>query len=79
MTSKMVESAWAAIGFFLYQLDPEVRRLVRRVEHLHLKIIFKKKKQSSVFYQTCLDNDLLPKYTTYIYYFLKLFLRLSII
>ncbi len=58
MTSEMVKSAWANIGFFLYQLDPEVRRLVRRLERLHLKIL--KKKQSTVFNETCLDNDLLP-------------------
>ena len=50
MTSEMVESAWANIGFFLYQLDPEVRRLVRRLECLHLKIL--KKKQSAVVNQT---------------------------
>ena len=42
MTSGMVERAWANIGFFLYQLDPEVRRLVRRLERVHL-LIFKKK------------------------------------
>ena len=65
MTSEMVKSAWANIGFFLYQLDPEVRRRVRRLEPLHLKIL--KKKQSTVFNQTCLDYDLLPTYTTYIY------------
>ena len=41
------ESAWANIGFFLYQLDPNVRRLVRRLERLHLKIL--KKKESTVF------------------------------
>ena len=39
MTSEMVESAWANIGFFIYQHDPKVRRLVRRFEHLHLKIL----------------------------------------
>ena len=38
MTSKAVENTWANIGFFLHQLDPEVRRLVRRVECLPLKI-----------------------------------------
>ena len=53
MTSNMVESAWANVGFFLYQLDPEVRRLVRRLECFHLKIL--KKKQSTVFNQTSLS------------------------
>ena len=47
------------------ELDSEVRRRMRRFEHLHLKIL--KKKQSAVFNQTCLDNDLLPQYTIYIY------------
>ena len=46
MTSEMVESAWANIGGFLH-LDPEIRRIVRRFERLHLKII--KKMQSVVF------------------------------
>ena len=64
MTSKMFESTWVNIGFFLYQFDPEVRRLMGRIGCLHLKIL--KKKQSSVFNQTCLDNDLLPKYIIYI-------------
>ena len=38
MTNEMVESAWAKIGLFLYQLDPELRRLVKRLERLHLEI-----------------------------------------
>ena len=41
MTSEMIESAWANIGFFLYQLDLEVRRLARRFECLYLKILKK--------------------------------------
>ena len=75
----MVEIAGANIGFFLYQLDPDIRRLVRRLERLHFKIL--KKKQSAVFNQTSLDNDLLPKYIyIYIYIFeigFILFLRLG--
>ena len=63
MTSEMVESAWATGRFFLYQLDIEDRRLLRRFEHLHLIIL--KKKQSVLFNQTCLDNNLLPKYTAH--------------
>ena len=31
MTSEMIKSAWANIGFFLYQLNPEVRRQKRRL------------------------------------------------
>ena len=42
MTSEIVYSAWANIDFLLYQLDPEVRRL----EHLNLKILKKKKIRS---------------------------------
>ena len=49
MTSEMVERAWTNIGFFLYQLNPDVRRLVRRLECLHLKIL--KKKQSLAWQQ----------------------------
>ena len=48
MTSEMVESPQANIGFFLYQLDLDVRKL----KHLHLIL---KKKQSMVFNQTCLE------------------------
>ena len=58
-------------GFFLYQMEPEVRRLVRRLERLHLKIL--KKKQFVVFNQTCLDNELPPKYTIYIYIYIYIY------
>ena len=62
MTSKMVERVWANIGYILYQIGLDsMRGLVRRLERLHLK--FFKKKQSVVFNQTCLNNDLLPNYT----------------
>ena len=37
MTSEIVESASANIAFFLDQLNPEVRRLLRRLERLHFK------------------------------------------
>ena len=47
MTSEKVESVWACIGYFLYQLHPDMRRLVRNLERLYLKIL--KKKQSAVF------------------------------
>ena len=51
MTSEMVKSAWASIGYFLYYLDPDIQRIARRLEHLHLKIL--KKKQSEVFNHSC--------------------------
>ena len=60
----MVERAWASMGHFLHHLDPNIRKITRRLDSLHLKIL--KKKQSAVFNRTCLDNDLLPKYTIYI-------------
>ena len=44
MTSEMVEGTWANIGVFLHNLNPEMRRIVRRLERLQLKII--KKRQS---------------------------------
>ena len=68
----MVESAWANIGFCLYQFDPEVRRRVGRLECLYLKIL--KKKQSAVFNQTCLDN----KYTIYIYIYKPLRINIKL-
>ena len=53
MTSEMVESAWANIGFFFHHLDPEIPRIVRRLEHLHVKII--KERQSVLFNRTSLS------------------------
>ena len=44
ITNKMVESAWASIGYFLHHLDPDIRRIASRLKRLHLKIL--KKKQS---------------------------------
>ena len=52
MISEMVTSAYNNIGFFLYQLGPNVKRVVRRLERLHLKIL--KKKRLAVFIQTSL-------------------------
>ena len=57
----MVERTWANKRFFLAQLDPEVRKLVRTFDRLHVKIL--ETKQFAVSNQSCLDNDLLPKYT----------------
>ena len=71
MTSEMIKSARANIGHFLYQLDPEIWRLVKELEHLHLKIL--QKKQSEVFNETSLDNDLVPKYTIYIYIYIYIY------
>ena len=47
MTSERVKSSWASIVYFLYQLVPDIRRLVRRLDCLPLNIL--KKKQSTVF------------------------------
>ena len=43
---------------------------MRRLGRLHLKIL--KKKLSVVFKQTGSDNDLLPKYTIYVYIYIIL-------
>ena len=58
MTREMVESARVSMGYFLHHLDPDIRKVTRRLERLHVKIL--KRKQSVVFNRTCLDNDLLP-------------------
>ena len=55
---------------FLHHLDPDIRKIAKKLS-LHLKIL--KKKQSVVFDQTCLDNDLLPKYTIYIYIYIYIY------
>ena len=41
-------NAWANIRYFLYQLDPDLRRLARRLERLHLKIL----KRNNLWYST---------------------------
>ena len=60
MTTEMVESVWANMGYFLHHLDPNIREIRKKQKRLHLKIL--KMKQSMVFYWKRLDNDLLPKY-----------------
>ena len=47
LIGEMVECTGANIGYFIYQLDPDVRRLVKRLERLHSKIL--KRKQSALF------------------------------
>ena len=59
MTSKMVKSAWASMGHFLHNLNFDVKKIIEKHEHLHLKIL--KRKYSEIFYRTCLNNDSLPK------------------
>ena len=40
MTKSMVESAWAEdMGQFLYHLDPNTRKITRKLEKLQMKII----------------------------------------
>ena len=41
MTTKMVEALGLKISFFLHRLDLEIRKIVRRIERFHLKIIKK--------------------------------------
>ena len=76
----MVKSAWANVGFFLYQLDPKVRRL----EHLHLKIKKNKPKKQTKKKQKKNKTKNNPQYSTkpiYIYkrsnHLLKLILQPS--
>ena len=38
MTSKMVKSTWANTGFCLHHLEPEIWRIVRRLERFYLTI-----------------------------------------
>ena len=66
MTCKIVESAWASIGYFLQYLDPDIGRIARRLERRHLKIL--KKKQSTVFNQTCLFVLLFNGISTFLGY-----------
>ena len=35
MTSEMVETSWARIQYFLHHLDPDVRKITRKLERLH--------------------------------------------
>ena len=53
LTSEMVKSTWASMGHFLHHLDPDIRKITRRLEHLYLKIL--RRKQSRVFNQTFFD------------------------
>ena len=52
MTSEMDKSASADMGYFLHYLNPDIRKITKRLEHIHLKIL--KKKYYLVFNQTCL-------------------------
>ena len=53
-TKSMVESAWAEdMGHFLYHVDPDTRKITRRLEKLQLKII-----KCSIFFKvTCLNKS----------------------
>ena len=67
MTNEMVESARANIGLFLHHLDPEIRRILRRLECLHLKII----KSGSPWYLT----EIIYIYIyTYIYVYIYIYI-----
>ena len=66
MTSEMVEIAWASMTHFLHHLDPDIRKITKRLERLRLKIL--KRIQSVVFNRTYLVNA--AKNTTYIYIYI---------
>ena len=60
----MVESNWAEdMGQFLFHLDPHTRKITRSLEKMKLKTI--NKQCSIVFNKTCLNNNMLPKYTLF--------------
>ena len=63
---------------FLHYLDPDIRKIIKRLERLLLKIW--KRKHFVVFNKTCFDNDLLPKYTmhTYIYIYIYIYIYLKV-
>ena len=75
-TKSMVESAWAEdMGQFLYNLDPDTRE--NNKESWKNKIE-NYKQCSIVFNKTCLNNNLLPKYTLqkiYIYEYVCVYMR----
>ena len=65
-TEEAFESARAdSMGSILFQLDPNIRKRARRLEKIQIKIM--KNKCSVLFNNTCLQNNLLPKYTTFKY------------
>ena len=38
----MVERAWVSMGHFLYRLDPNIKKVVRKLKRLRLKDLKKK-------------------------------------
>ena len=54
-----------SMGNIIYQLDPDSKKITRRLEKIQIQKM--KKEYSVLFNSTCLKNNLLPKYTTYIY------------
>ena len=69
----MVEGTWAEdMGKFLYHLDSDTTKITGSLEN-KLKII--NKLFSIVFNKSCLDNNLLPKYTLlYIYIYIYIYI-----
>ena len=55
-----------------HYFDRDIRKITRRLECLHLKIL--KKKQSMAFNLTCLDDDLLSKYTIYMSIYIYIYI-----
>ena len=62
----MVENTRASTGNFLYHLNPDLRKIIRRLERLHLKIL--KRKYSAVFNRTCLHTHTHTHTHIYIYW-----------
>ena len=60
MTSKMVESVWVSMVYIRHYLDPDIRKITRKLANLHLK--FLKRKQSVVTNRICFyEVDLFSK------------------
>ena len=70
-TKSMIESVWVEdMGQSRYHLDPNTRKITESFEKIELKVI--NKQCSTIFYKTCLNNNLLLKYTLlYIYILLQ--------
>ena len=64
LISTIVERVWARMGYFLHHLDPDIRKMIRKLERLHLKIL--KRKLSLHLRQNML------KWYIYIYIYLKI-------
>ena len=64
------ESAWDTFGKFIHQFQPETKTLIRKLKRILNKLY--RQNLSLLFNETCLNEQLLPNYTLYIYIFTNL-------